>query len=169
MFTVFGVFSVLQFFFLHFQKNEKGQWIQFNFDKESIISAVRTFGDKKESYVKKYTIEFSEDGTTWIDYKQHGVKRVRIMLLENENIFQIKYLTKQKFVSIWHAFFFKLRHILFTLAYINIENTSVSQSKNKLMGMVLLLQLRVVITNGYINLFALEILLIAVRLRSQLG
>ena len=68
-------------FLLCFQKNDKKQWIQFNFGKESVVSTVRTFGDRKESYVKRYSMQFSEDGTTWQDYVQQGVKRVRTILL----------------------------------------------------------------------------------------
>ena len=72
---------------LYFQKNDKSQWIQFKFDKESVISVVITFGNRKESYVKTYSVQFSEDGDTWIDYVQHGVKRVRTICLLNRNIF----------------------------------------------------------------------------------
>ncbi|CAB3985203.1 macrophage mannose receptor 1-like, partial [Paramuricea clavata] len=57
------------------EKNDKSPWIQFKFDKESVISVIRTFGDRKESYVMTYSMQFSEDGDTWIDYVQHGVKR----------------------------------------------------------------------------------------------
>ena len=73
----YDVFS----FLLYFQKNDGNQWIQFNFGKESVVSTVRTFGDRKESYIKRYSIQFSEDGNTWQDYVQQGVKRVRTILL----------------------------------------------------------------------------------------
>lgn len=69
------------------QKNDRQQWIQFSFDKERVISVVRTFGDRAESYVKTYSMQYSGDGETWIDYKQYGVKRVCItyvtLLLDN--------------------------------------------------------------------------------------
>ena len=63
-------------FCLYFQKNDKSQWIQFYFDKESVISVIRTFGDGKENYVTKYFIQYSEDGKKWSDYTERGVKRV---------------------------------------------------------------------------------------------
>ncbi|XP_028395191.1 uncharacterized protein LOC114519267 isoform X2 [Dendronephthya gigantea] len=58
------------------EKNDKNQWIQFTFDKENVISVIRTFGDRKKSYVTKYSIQFSEDGTIWTDYMENGVKRI---------------------------------------------------------------------------------------------
>ena len=68
---------------LYFQKNDKNQWIQFSFDKERVISVVRTFGDRVESYVKTYSMQFSGDGVNWTDYEQHGVKRVWIVYVKD--------------------------------------------------------------------------------------
>lgn len=40
-----------------------------------------TFGDLKDNFVKAYKIQFSADGLKWIDYKQYGVTRVRVIYL----------------------------------------------------------------------------------------
>ena len=56
--------------------NDKKQWIQFYFDNATIVSQLITAGDKKESFVKTYSIQYSIDGKTWINYKQYGIKRI---------------------------------------------------------------------------------------------
>lgn len=67
-----------------------------NFDKENLISAVITFGDGKGSYVKKYSMQFGDDGKTWIDYEQQGVKRVRTRLQNRKKSLTFKHCSTQR-------------------------------------------------------------------------
>ncbi|XP_046846405.1 lactadherin-like [Xenia sp. Carnegie-2017] len=57
-------------------KNDKKQWIQFKFPRESKVSTILTFGDRRKSYVKSYYMQFSDDGENWSNYVQHGTTRI---------------------------------------------------------------------------------------------
>lgn len=73
------------------QNNDKEQWVQVNFGSENLISKIRTFGDRKDSYVTSYKIQLSGDGNNWIDYKQHDTVRVRLGKILS--FFPLKYMS----------------------------------------------------------------------------
>ncbi|XP_028395163.1 uncharacterized protein LOC114519252 isoform X2 [Dendronephthya gigantea] len=58
------------------EANDEKQWIQVNFGQINTVTKIRTFGDTKDNYVKRYKIQFSGDGFKWVDYKQYGAVRV---------------------------------------------------------------------------------------------
>ena len=73
---LFFVDRSLQTLYFLFQVNDDKQWIQVDLKAINLVTKIMTFGDRKDSYVKTYKIQFSGDGSIWIDYMQHGTVRV---------------------------------------------------------------------------------------------
>ena len=72
----FCVDRPLQTLYILFQVNDDKQWIQVDLKAINLVTKIMTFGDREDSYVKTYKIQFSGDESSWIDYMQHGTVRV---------------------------------------------------------------------------------------------
>ena len=57
--------------------NDSQPYLQFDFEKLYIICAVSTQGNSQgDQWVKKYTLQSSNDETTWTDYHEAGILKV---------------------------------------------------------------------------------------------
>ena len=81
----FCVDRPLQTLYILFQVNDDKQWIQVDLKAINLVTKIMTFGDREDSYVKTYKIQFSGDESSWIDYMQHGTVRVSWTNFEIQN------------------------------------------------------------------------------------
>jgi len=59
------------------REENTNQWIQITLKHETRITAIATYARKaKESYVKKYKLQYSENGVDWHDYSEDGFAKV---------------------------------------------------------------------------------------------
>ena len=57
--------------------NDVNQWLQVDFGDTKKVTAILTQGRQElDQWVKTYTVSYSQDGSTFIDYKQNGQKKV---------------------------------------------------------------------------------------------
>ena len=58
--------------------NDSKPYLQVEFESLYIICAVSTQGNSKgDQWVKTFTLQTSKDGTTWTDYQEAGIPKVR--------------------------------------------------------------------------------------------
>ena len=59
------------------QNSNRNQWLQVDFRRPTIITGISTQGRQDyNQFVKSYTISFSDDGKTFINYKPAGILKV---------------------------------------------------------------------------------------------
>ena len=60
------------------------KYLQIDFGNRKRITALATQGrDKYFEHVKSYSLSFSNDGSSWYDYREGGEKKVRKISLKN--------------------------------------------------------------------------------------
>ena len=69
--------------------NDSQPYLQFDFEKLYIICAVSTQGNAQgDQWVKKYILQSSKDGTTWTDYQEAGILKVRLFRILGKNSYK---------------------------------------------------------------------------------
>ena len=62
------------------RRNDQNQWIQVDFGKQQLVTAIATQGRSNfNQWVKTYSVSFSINGKTFESYKVNGVVQVRII------------------------------------------------------------------------------------------